>query len=667
MPEDITLTVDGTSTTVEAGTTGTDLFGARRDVVVVRVDGELRDLALPLPDGAVVEAVTIDSPDGLAVLRHSAAHVLAQAVQEVNPQAKLGIGPPITDGFYYDFDVETPFTPEDLKALEKVMQRIVKEGQTFRRWDVTEEEARTALADEPYKLELIGLKGTAAEAGEGASVEVGLGGLSIYQNVRRTGEVAWQDLCRGPHLPSTKLIANGFQLTRSAAAYWRGSEKNPQLQRVYGTAWPTKDELKAYLERLAEAERRDHRRIGAELDLFSFPDELGSGLPVFHPKGGIIRNEMEEYSRKRHIEAGYSFVNTPHITKGRLYEVSGHLDWYRDGMFPPMHIDAELNDDGSVRKPGQDYYLKPMNCPMHNLIFGSRGRSYRELPLRLFEFGTVYRYEKSGVVHGLTRVRGLTQDDAHIYCTREQMKDELTTTLQFVLDLLKDYGLEDFYLELSTRNPEKSVGSEEVWDEATRTLAEVAEASGLELVPDPGGAAFYGPKISVQARDAIGRTWQMSTIQLDFNLPERFELEFTAADGSRQRPVMIHRALFGSIERFFGVLTEHYAGAFPAWLAPVQVLAVPVAEPFNDYLADVVAQLRAQGIRAELDTGDERFGKKIRNASTQKIPFVLIAGGDDVDAGAVSFRYRDGRQDNGVPVAEAVERVVAAVRDRVQV
>ncbi|MCC2308364.1 threonine--tRNA ligase [Cellulomonas chengniuliangii] len=667
MPEDITLTVDGTSTTVEAGTTGADLFGARREVVVVRVDGELRDLSLPLPDGAVVEAVTIDSPDGLSVLRHSAAHVLAQAVQEVNPQAKLGIGPPITDGFYYDFDVETPFTPEDLKALEKVMQRIVKEGQTFRRWDVTEDEAREALADEPYKLELIGLKGTAAEAGEGASVEVGLGGLSIYQNVRRNGDVAWQDLCRGPHLPSTKLIANGFQLTRSAAAYWRGSEKNPQLQRVYGTAWPTKDELKAYLERLAEAERRDHRRIGAELDLFSFPDELGSGLPVFHPKGGIIRNEMEDYSRRKHIEAGYSFVNTPHITKGALYEESGHLDWYRDGMFPPMHVDAELNDDGTVRKPGQDYYLKPMNCPMHNLIFRSRGRSYRELPLRLFEFGSVYRYEKSGVIHGLTRVRGMTQDDAHIYCTREQMKDELTTTLQFVLDLLKDYGLDDFYLELSTRNPEKSVGSEEVWDEATRTLAEVAEASGLELVPDPGGAAFYGPKISVQAKDAIGRTWQMSTIQLDFNLPERFDLEYTAADGSRQRPVMIHRALFGSIERFFGVLTEHYAGAFPAWLAPVQVLAVPVAEPFNDYLADVVAQLRAQGVRAELDTGDERFGKKIRNASTQKIPFVLIAGGDDVDAGAVSFRYRDGRQENGVPVAEAVERVVAAVRDRVQV
>ncbi len=671
MPDLMTLTVDGVATTVEPGTTGTDLYGSRREVVVVRVDGELRDLHLPLSEGAVVEAVTIDSPDGLAVLRHSAAHVLAQAVQEVNPKAKLGIGPPITDGFYYDFDVETPFTPEDLKALEKVMGRIVKEGQTFRRWDVTEDEARTELADEPYKLELIGLKGTPGGEDDGASVEVGLGGLSIYQNVRGAGreseQVVWQDLCRGPHLPSTRLIANGFQLTRSAAAYWRGSEKNPQLQRVYGTAWPTKDELKAYLERLAEAERRDHRRLGAELDLFSFPDELGSGLPVFHPKGGIIRMEMEDYSRRRHVAAGYSFVNTPHITKGHLYEISGHLDWYRDGMFPPMHVDAELNDDGTVRKPGQDYYLKPMNCPMHNLVFASRGRSYRELPLRLFEFGSVYRYEKSGVIHGLTRVRGMTQDDAHIYCTRDQMRDELTSTLQFVLDLLKDYGLDDFYLELSTRNPEKSVGSDEIWDEATRTLEEVATASGLELVPDPGGAAFYGPKISVQARDAIGRTWQMSTIQLDFNLPERFELEYTASDGSRQRPVMIHRALFGSIERFFGVLTEHYAGAFPAWLAPVQVVAVPVAEPFNDYLADVVAQLRAQGIRAELDTSDDRFGKKIRSASTQKIPFVLIAGGDDVDAGAVSFRYRDGRQDNAVPVAEAVERIVSAVRDRVQV
>ncbi|UCN13140.1 threonine--tRNA ligase [Cellulomonas iranensis] len=671
MPEQITLTVDGVETPVAQGTTGTDLFGDRRDVVVVRVDGELKDLALPLPAGAVVEAVTIDSPDGLSVLRHSAAHVLAQAVQEVNPQARLGIGPPITDGFYYDFDVETPFTPEDLKAIEKVMNRIVKEGQTFRRWDVTEAQAREELAAEPYKLELIGLKGEAGDAADGASVEVGLGGLSIYQNVRGAGResetVVWQDLCRGPHLPSTRLIGNGFQLTRSAAAYWRGSEKNPQLQRVYGTAWPTKDELKAYLERIAEAERRDHRRLGNELDLFSFPEEIGSGLSVFHPKGGIIRMEMEQYSRRRHVESGYSFVNTPHITKEQLFQISGHLDWYADGMYPPMQLDEERDADGNVRRAGQNYYLKPMNCPMHNLIFKSRGRSYRELPLRLFEFGTVYRYEKSGVVHGMTRGRGFTQDDAHIYCTREQMRDELTSLLTFVLELLKDYGLDDFYLELSTRNPEKSVGSDEVWEEATETLRAVAEASGLDLVPDPGGAAFYGPKISVQAKDAIGRTWQMSTIQLDFNLPERFELEYTAPDGSRQRPVMIHRALFGSIERFFAVLTEHYAGAFPAWLAPVQVLAVPVAEPFEPYLDEVVSRLRAQGVRAEVDRSDDRFGKKIRNASTQKIPFVLIAGGEDAEAGAVSFRYRDGRQDNGVPVDEAIERIVTAVRDRVQV
>lgn len=671
MPEQTTLTVDGVETPVAHGTTGTDLFGDRRDVVVVRVDGELRDLALPLPDGAVVEAVTIDSPDGLSVLRHSAAHVLAQAVQEIDPQARLGIGPPITDGFYYDFDVATPFTPEDLKAIEKVMNRIVKEGQTFRRWEVTEAQAREELAGEPYKLELIGLKGEAGDAADGASVEVGLGGLSIYQNVRGAGResetVVWQDLCRGPHLPSTRLIGNGFQLTRSAAAYWRGSEKNPQLQRVYGTAWPTKDELKAHLERIAEAERRDHRRLGNELDLFSFPEEIGSGLSVFHPKGGIVRMEMEHYSRKRHVESGYSFVNTPHITKEQLFQISGHLDWYADGMYPPMQLDEERDADGHVRRAGQNYYLKPMNCPMHNLIFKSRGRSYRELPLRLFEFGTVYRYEKSGVVHGMTRGRGFTQDDAHIYCTREQMKDELTSLLTFVLELLKDYGLDDFYLELSTRNPEKSVGSDEVWEEATETLRAVAEASGLDLVPDPGGAAFYGPKISVQAKDAIGRTWQMSTIQLDFNLPERFELEYTAPDGTRQRPVMIHRALFGSIERFFAVLTEHYAGAFPAWLAPVQVLAVPVAEPFEPYLDEVVARLRSEGIRAEVDRSDDRFGKKIRNASTQKIPFVLIAGGEDAEAGAVSFRYRDGRQDNGVPVAEAVERIVAAVRDRVQV
>ncbi|CCQ45939.1 threonyl-tRNA synthetase [Pseudarthrobacter siccitolerans] len=663
--QQITLLVDGEETKVTTGTTGAELFFERRDVVVARVNGELKDLDQELPEGSEVEGVTIDSPDGLNVLRHSTAHVMAQAVQQLRPDAKLGIGPYIADGFYFDFDVAEPFTPEDLKTLEKMMLKIVNQNQKFVRRVVSEDEAREAMKNEPYKLELLGKKNEAAEAGEGVNVEVGAGDITIYDNVeRKEGTTVWCDLCRGPHLPNTKMISNAFALTRSSSAYWLGNQKNQQLQRIYGTAWPTKDALKAYQERLAEAERRDHRKLGSELDLFSFPDELGSGLPVFHPKGGIIRKEMEDYSRQRHVEAGYEFVYTPHITKGHLYEVSGHLDWYKDGMFPAMRVDEELNEDGSIRKPAQDYYLKPMNCPMHNLIFRSRGRSYRELPLRLFEFGSVYRYEKSGVVHGLTRVRGMTQDDAHIYCTREQMKDELTKTLTFVLDLLKDYGLNDFYLELSTKDPEKYVGEDAAWEEATRTLAEVAQESGLELVPDPGGAAFYGPKISVQAKDALGRTWQMSTIQLDFNLPERFELEFQAADGTRQRPVMIHRALFGSVERFMGVLTEHYAGAFPAWLAPVQVVGIPVAETFNEYMFDVVDQLKAAGIRAEVDTSSDRFPKKIRTASKDKVPFVLIAGGDDAEAGAVSFRFRDGSQDNGVPVAEAVKRITEAVRNR---
>ncbi|RZU61501.1 threonine--tRNA ligase [Zhihengliuella halotolerans] len=665
MSEQITLTIDGETHEVTAGTTGAEQFRDRKDVVVMRVDGALQDLSRHLVAGSTVEPVTIDSEDGLNVLRHSTAHVMAQAVQELRPDAKLGIGPYIKDGFYFDFDVEDPFTPEDLKTLEKMMLKIVNKSQLFSRRVVTESEAREAMADEPYKLKLMDKADEADEAGEGVNVEVGAGEITIYDNVdRKTGETVWCDLCRGPHLPNTKLISNAFALTRSAAAYWLGSENNKQLQRIYGTAWPTKAELKAYQDRIAEAERRDHRKLGAELDLFSFPDELGSGLPVFHPKGGVIRKAMEDYSRQRHTEAGYEFVYTPHITKGHLYEVSGHLDWYRDGMFPAMHIDETRDESGAIVKPGQDYYLKPMNCPMHNLIFGSRGRSYRELPLRLFEFGQVYRYEKSGVVHGLTRVRGMTQDDAHIYCTRDQMKDELTTTLNFVLGLLKDYGLDDFYLELSTKNPDKYVGADEVWDEATRTLAEVAEASGLELVPDPGGAAFYGPKISVQARDAIGRTWQMSTIQLDFNLPERFELEFQAADGSRQRPVMIHRALFGSIERFLGVLTEHYAGAFPAWLSPVQVRAIPVADAFDDYVWGVVEKLRARGIRAEADLSSDRFPKKIRNASKDKVPFTLIAGGEDAEAGAVSFRFRDGSQDNGIAIDEAIERIVEAVENR---
>ena len=667
----ITVTVDGQQQQVATGTTAADLYQGQREVVVARIDGTLRDLATPLADGQSVERVLISDPEGLEVLRHSTAHVMAQAVQELKQEAKLGIGPYITDGFYFDFDVDEAFTPEDLKALEKRMQKIVNSTQSFRRRSVTHDEAVAEMADEPYKLELIGLAqgpGSGAEvaATEGASQEVAAGELTIYDNVdRKSGEIVWKDLCRGPHLPDTKLIGNGFALMRSAAAYWRGSEKNKQLQRIYGTAWPTKDELKAYKDRLAEAERRDHRKLGSELDLFSFPDEIGSGLAVFHPKGGLIRMEMENLSREQHVKHGYSFVNTPHITKSTLYEISGHLGFYKDGMFPPMQMDEERDDAGNVTKQGQDYYLKPMNCPMHNLIFRQRGRSYRDLPLRLFEFGTVYRNEKSGVIHGLTRARGFTQDDAHIYCTREQMRDEIATTLDFVLDLLRAYGLDDFYLELSTRDPQKSIGDDATWEEATSTLEEVATASGLELVPDPEGAAFYGPKISVQARDAIGRTWQMSTIQLDFFMPERFDLEYAAADGSRQRPVMIHRALFGSIERFFGVLTEHYAGAFPAWLAPEQVRAIPVAEAFDDYLGDVVAKLRTAGVRAELDSSSDRFPKKIRTASKDKVPFVLIAGGDDAEAGAVSFRFRDGSQENGVPVEEAVARIAAHVSNRV--
>jgi len=655
---------------VPAGTTagtavrdaGLPVKGPETIVVVRDAEGNLKDLSWTPDVDVEVEAVAADTEDGRSVIRHSAAHVLAQAVQQEFPDAKLGIGPPIKDGFYYDFQVERPFTPEDLAKLEKRMKKIVKDAQRFSRRVVDDlDDARAELANEPFKLELIDDK---SGIDDPEVMEVGGGELTIYDNLNpRTGEVIWKDLCRGPHIPTTKFIP-AVKITRSSAAYWRGDQSREDLQRVYGTAWESTEALDKHLELLAEAERRDHRKLGAELDLFSFPDELGSGLPVFHPKGGIIRQEMENYSRKRHVEEGYEFVYSPHITKGHLYEVSGHLDWYKDGMFPAMHIDEELNEDGTVRKPGQDYYLKPMNCPMHNLVFGSRGRSYRELPLRLFEFGSVYRYEKSGVVHGLTRVRGMTQDDAHIYCTKEQMRDELTTTLKFVLGLLKDYGLDDFYLELSTKNPEKFVGDDALWEEATETLREVGEASGLNLVPDPGGAAFYGPKISVQVQDALGRSWQMSTIQLDFNLPERFDLEYTGSDGTKQRPVMIHRALFGSIERFFGVLTEHYAGAFPAWLAPVQVVGIPVAEAFEDHLFDVVKQLKAAGVRAEVDVSDDRMQKKIRNHTTQKVPFMLLAGERDVEAGAVSFRFRDGTQVNGVPVADAVETIAAWIGRR---
>jgi threonyl-tRNA synthetase len=664
MSEPIKVSVNGKAQSIQSDQKPSNLFSTDTDVVVCRINGELRDLWSDLNEGDVIESVSINSPDGLNVLRHSTAHVLAQAVQEVFPETKLGIGPPIRDGFYYDFDPAEPFTPSDLEKLETAMRKIIKAGQRFKRRVVNEKDALIELKNEPYKCELIGLK--SAELEDESSVEVGKGELTIYDNLGRDGNPVWSDLCRGPHLPSTKHIP-AFKLMRAAGAYWRGSEKNPMLQRVYGTAWPTSKELDDYLFLLSEAEKRDHRKLGAELDLFSFPEEIGSGLAVFHPKGGIVRRAMEDYSRQRHEEEDYEFVYSPHLTKAALFETSGHLQWYADGMYPPMVMDEELHADGTIKKAGQKYYMKPMNCPFHNLIYKSSAKSYRDLPLRLFEFGTVYRYEKSGVVHGITRARGFTQDDAHIYCTKDQMADELDSLLTFVLNLLRDYGLVDFYLELSTRNPEKSVGEDSDWQAATDALRQAALKQNLELVLDAGGAAFYGPKISVQARDAIGRTWQMSTIQVDFQLPQRFDLEYAAADGTKQQPVMIHRALFGSIERFFGVLTEHYAGAFPAWLAPVQVRGIPVAEAFEPYLAEIIKGFRSAGIRAEMDSSADRMQKKIRNAQLEKIPFMMIIGEEDQSNGTVSFRYRNGDQKNGIAIESAINEVLENIKNKTQI
>ena len=663
----IELNIDGVPTKVEAGTTGANIYADRKEVVAVKVDGQPWDLERELPAGTAVEPIAINSEDGLNILRHSATHVMAQAVQELFPQVNLGIGPFITDGFYYDFGNIDSVTPELMREIEKRMKRIVKEGQRFVRRDISEADAAKELADQPYKLELIQTKGKGAEA---ASVEVGAGGLTMYDNVRRNGDVAWSDLCRGPHLPNTKLIGLGFALTKSSSAYWKGDQSGDSLQRIYGTAWPSKEALKEYQTRLAEAARRDHRKLGQELDLYSFPEEIGPGLVIFHPKGGILRHEIESYVIERHKQAGFDFVHTPEISKGGLFHTSGHLPYYADTMFPPMLADEERDAEGNIVKAGQEYYLKAMNCPMHNLIFRSRGRSYRELPLRLFEMGHDYRYEKSGVVHGLTRMRGFTQDDSHTYCTPEQAEDEIRMQLNFFISILKEFGLTDFYLELSTRDEDgkkkdKFIGSDEDWAAATKALEDACAATGLDLVPDPGGAAFYGPKVSVQCKDAIGRTWQMSTVQYDFNQPERFGLEYTAADGSHRRPVMIHSAKLGSVERFIGVLVEHYAGAFPTWLAPVQVKLVPVAEVFDDYVKEVADKLRSQGVRVEIDLSDDRFGKKIRNASKEKVPFTLIAGGEDVEAGAVSFRYRDGSQHNQVPVDEAVAHIVDVIKRRV--
>jgi threonyl-tRNA synthetase len=664
--DQIRVVVAGSERSVDAGTTAADLFVVDDHLIAARVDGQLVDIAHTLSEGDQVEPVAIDSPDGRSILRHSTAHVLAQAVQSLFPEAKLGIGPPIENGFYYDFDVPEPFHPDDLKNIEKRMHQIVRERQSFVRRTVTDEQARVELAAEPFKLELVGLKGTdAASAADGADAEVGGSELTIYDNVRRDGQLAWKDLCRGPHLPTTGHLP-AFRLTRIAAAYWRGSERNPQLQRIYGTAWESKDALTAHLDHLAEAEKRDHRRLGAELDLFSFPEEIGSGLAVWHPKGGVVRRVMEEYSRKRHESSGYEFVYTPHLTKAVLFDTSGHLDWYADGMYPPVHMDAEYDGEGNLRRAGQDYYLKPMNCPMHVMIYKSRGRSYRELPLRLFEFGTVYRYEKSGVVHGLTRARGFTQDDAHIFCTPDQLSGELAGLLDFVIGLLRDFGLSDFTAELSTR-PDRYVGELEQWNAAEAALEEALQKAGLDYRIGAGEGTFYAPKIDVHVTDAIGRSWQLSTLQVDFQLPPRFDIDYQTADGTRQRPYMIHRALFGSMERFFGILTEHYAGAFPPWLAPVQVVGIPITDEHVPYLDKVAAALRERGIRVEVDASDDRMQKKIRTAQKQKVPYMLLAGDDDVAKGAVSFRYRDGTQKNGVPIADAVAEIVDAVERRIQV
>ena len=662
----IRVVVAGSERSIDAGTTAGALFADEPDVIAARIGGELVDLSREMAEGDQVEPVRIDSVDGRSILRHSTAHVLAQAVQSLFPAARLGIGPPIDNGFYYDFDVREPFHPDDLKRIEKRMQQIVKERQSFSRRAVTEEQARAELSAEPFKLELIGLKGgQAASAADGAEAEVGGAELTIYDNLRRDGQLVWKDLCRGPHVPTTGHIP-AFKLTRVAAAHWRGSEHNPQLQRIYGTAWETKDALTTHLDHVAEAEKRDHRRLGTELDLFSFPDEIGSGLAVWHPKGGVIRRVMEEYARKRHEASGYELVYTPHLTKSALFETSGHLEWYADGMYPPLQMDAEYDSEGKLRKAGQDYYLKPMNCPMHVMIFKSRGRSYRELPLRLFELGTVYRYEKSGVVHGLTRARGFTQDDAHIFCTPDQLEGELADLLDFVIGLLRDYGLTDFTAELSTR-PDKYVGDLSEWDAAEAALEQALRKAGLPYRIGEGEGTFYAPKIDVHVTDAIGRSWQLSTLQVDFQLPPRFDIEYQAADGTRQRPYMIHRALFGSIERFFGILTEHYAGAFPPWLAPVQVVGIPITDQHVAYLEKVAALLRGHGIRVEVDSSDDRMQKKIRTAQKQKVPYMLLAGDDDIAKNAVSFRYRDGSQKNGVLVADAVAEIVDAVDRRIQV
>ena len=645
---------DGTLAELPEGATAADLaarIGPRlaRDAVAATVDGREVDLSAPLPDGAEVAIVTAGSDAGRAVVRHSTAHVLAQAVLRLWPGARYAVGPATEDGFFYDFELPdgARFSAEDLPRIEAVMREIVAEDQPFVRREHAIDEGLALFAGQPYKQEII------RRVGEG-QVEVdaapGEGGgpvtVSTYEN---TG--SFVDLCRGPHVPSTGRLGH-FKLTRVAGAYWRGDERRPQLQRVYGTAWESERALAAHLHRIEEAERRDHRKLGLELDLFSFPEEIGSGLAIFHPKGGTVRRLMEDYSRQRHVAAGYEFVNSPHITKSDLFATSGHLDFFADSMFPPMEVDG-----------GQQYYLKPMNCPFHILVYRSRQRSYRELPMRLFELGTVYRYELSGVVHGLTRVRGMTQDDAHIFCTPEQMPAELESLLGFVLDVLGEFGLDDFFLELSTRPEDKAIGADADWDEATEALQAAAAAKGLEVVPDEGGGAFYGPKISVQARDAIGRTHQMSTIQLDFQEPKRFGLEYVGADNARHTPIMIHRALFGSVERFMAILIEHFAGALPTWLAPEQVRVLPISDEHDPYARRVAEALSSRGARATVDPAAEALNGRVRRAKLQKVPYVLVVGSDDVAAGTVGVNRRGATSpERGVPL----ERFVAELEHEVE-
>jgi threonyl-tRNA synthetase len=644
---------DGSQRSYDEGATTADVassIGSRlaKAAVAAVVDGEEWDLGRALPDGATVAIVTADSDEGRHVLRHSTAHVLAQAVTQLFPGAKYSIGPAINDGFYYDFELPggRTFSEDDLTSIDARMREIMKADQPFVRSELPRDEALAVFAEQPYKCEIIERVSTGA-ADDDDTTEIGTGEtISVYRNTPE-----FLDLCRGPHVPSTSRLGH-FKLMKVAGAYWRGNEKGPMLQRIYGTAWESKSALDEHLHRLEEAEKRDHRKLAVELDLLSFPQELGGGLAVWHPKGAIVRKLMEDYSRERHTNGGYQFVFTPHLANGNLFQTSGHLDFYKDGMYPPMEM-----DNGT-------YYMKPMNCPMHCLIFRSRQRSYRELPLRLFELGNVYRYERAGTLHGLMRIRGFTQDDSHIFCTEEQAADEIASLLDFVMSVLRAFGFHDFTANLSTKDPQKYVGTDEAWDHATDALRRALEKYGLEYKIKEGDAAFYGPKIDIDVKDAIGRTWQLSTIQYDFNLPERFELEYVGADNARHRPIMLHRALFGSVERFFGVLLEHYAGAFPTWMAPLQARVLPVAESHEGYADEVAARLRSEGMRVDVIDSSDQLGKRIRAAKLDKIPYVLVVGDSDVAATTLGVNPRGGEVERDVPLDEFVRRVNAEIAEQ---